>query len=50
MPNVTVSEASNGKYNVLVNYIQEGVSYNSKELAEQEAQKLRDKYQTFVKS
>ena len=49
MPNVIITKAGNGKYNVLVNCIQEGISYNSKELAEQEAKKLRDKYQSYSK-
>ena len=44
MPMVTVSEAD-GKFNVLVNFIQEGVSYNSKELAEKEAKKVKEKYE-----
>ena len=42
MPNVTVSKDINGKYRVLVNYIQNGAPYGSQEVAEHEAAKLRE--------
>ena len=43
MPKVVVV-ADGKKFKVLVNFIQRGVSYSTKELAEQEANKLRDGY------
>lgn len=46
MPSIIIAEAD-GKYNVLVNYIQEGVSYSTREHAEKEAKKLKDKYGSF---
>ena len=43
MPRIVVVEDGK-KFKVLVNFIQRGVSYSTKELAEQEAKKLRDGY------
>ena len=43
MPDIRVS-SNDKKFNVLVNYLQHGISYASKELAEAEANKLRTKY------
>lgn len=43
MPDVIVRPAGNGKYKVLINYIQRGVDYSSEALAEQEANKIRKK-------
>ena len=45
MPRVTVAEADKGKFKVLINFLQEGIEYSSKELAEQEAKKVREKYE-----
>jgi len=44
MPVITVTPAEKGKFKVSINYIQEGVEYSSKELANSEARKLRTKY------
>ena len=45
MPNITVSPASvAGKYKVSINYIQEGIEYSSEEIANSQADKLRNKY------
>ena len=49
MPQVIVADAGNGKFKVLVNYMQEGIAYSSKELAEAEAKKIRTKYEGVYK-
>lgn len=41
MKNIIVVPADKGKYKVLINYIQQGIQYSSKELAEHEADKIR---------
>jgi len=41
MKNVIVVPAEKGKFKVLVNFIQRGIAYASKELAEAEANKLK---------
>jgi len=38
---IVVVPAGNGKWKVLVNFIQRGIEYSNKALAEQEAEKLR---------
>ena len=50
MPNTVVVVEDGKKYKVLVNYIQRGVSYNSKELAEQEAGKIRKAFNEVIDS
>lgn len=45
MPEVRVVNGSkDGKYKVLVNQVQEGIEYSNEKLAENEAQKIRDRY------
>ena len=41
MKNIIVVPADKGKYKVLINYIQQGIEYSSRELAESEANKIR---------
>ena len=43
MPSVVVVPAEKkGKFKVLVNFMQQGIDYSSKELADKEAAKLRE--------
>ena len=42
MSRVDVVPAEKGKYKVLVNFIQRGIEYSSKALAEHEADKIRN--------
>jgi len=41
MPSVVIVETEGGKYRVLINYVQRGIDYSSRTLAESEAGKLR---------
>jgi hypothetical protein len=41
MPTVTVKQTDKGKYKVLVDYVQRGVSYSTRALADAEANKIR---------
>jgi hypothetical protein len=38
---ISIEPAEKGKYKVLVNYIQQGIDYSSKELAEKEAEDFK---------
>jgi len=42
MSKVIVVPTKEGKFKVLVDYIQRGIAYSAKSLAEQEAQKIRN--------
>ena len=44
MKSIIVTPAENGKFKVLVNYIQHGIEYSSKVQAEKEAEILRQKF------
>ena len=44
MNRIDVVPAEDGKFKVLHNFIQHGISYSTKELAEQEANKLKEKF------
>ena len=41
---IQIEPAGKGKYKVLVNYIQEGVEYSSKELAEKQAEEFKKRH------
>jgi hypothetical protein len=43
MSRIDVVPADKGKFKVLVNFVQRGIDYSSKSLAEHEADKLRKK-------
>jgi len=43
MPSVVVAPVGNGKYKVLINYVQHGIDYSSEALAQNEANKIRKK-------
>lgn len=49
MPKVLVVPAEKGKYNVLVGYIQRGISYTSEAVANKEADKLRKEIADWYK-
>lgn len=49
MPSIVVADAGKGKFKVMVNYIQKGISYSSKEVADKEAQKIRAEYERMCK-
>lgn len=42
MSRIDVRPAENGRFKVLVNYIQQGVAYHTAQLANQEAKKVLD--------
>ena len=43
---IQIEQAEKGKWKVLVNYIQEGINYSSKELAEKQAELFKQKHVT----
>jgi len=47
---IIVTPAEKGKWKVLINYIQQGIDYSSKELAEKEANTIRKRNETFLDS
>jgi hypothetical protein len=48
MPTIIVVPAEKGRFKVLVNYIQRGIEYATQELAEREANKIRQQYNEVV--
>ena len=48
MPTIIVVPAEKGRFKVLVNYIQRGIEYTTKELAEREANKIKEQYNEVV--
>ena len=49
MPTIVVVPAEKGKFKVLVNYVQQGVEYSSKELAQTQANKIAEKIRHTIR-
>jgi len=44
MKDIRVVQTEEGKFKVLVNYIQEGIAYSTKDQADKEAETVKKKY------